>query len=90
MMAKYARLDGSDEERADRLRQGKVTLKRDVLVVLLAIALFATILGSFFYPKLKKFLPLGSRSSIWTASKRGSSYDSGDRCRWRFRWRWEI
>ena len=48
MMAKYARLDGSDEERAYRLRQGKVTLKRDVLVVLLAIALFATILGSIF------------------------------------------
>ena len=54
MMAKYARLDGSDEERADRLRQGKVTLKRDVLVVLLAIALFATILGSIFEPKVEE------------------------------------
>ena len=53
-MAKYARLDGSDEERADRLRQGRVTLKRDVLVVLLAIALFATILGSFFKHKVEE------------------------------------
>ena len=46
-MARYESLGGDDEGRGDGGGGGAPSLKRNLLVVVLALALFATILGNF-------------------------------------------
>ena len=47
-MARYERLDGNEEGGGEGGRGGAGSVKRNLLIVLIAFALFATILGNFF------------------------------------------
>ena len=63
-MARYERLGGDDEGGSDGGGGGAPSLKRNLLVVVLALALFATVLGNFFSTvlvKLPTYIYIGSK-----------------------------
>ena len=48
-MARYERLDGNEEGGGEGGVGGAGSVKRNLLIVLIALALFATVLGNFFF-----------------------------------------
>ena len=63
-MVRYERLDGNEEEGGEGGRGGAGSVKRNLLIVLIALALFATILGNFFpsnSTRLKKLSMYGHK-----------------------------